>query len=65
MLAAGEFISFYLPQGRYAWLQVIKGEVGLNNTSLKPGDGAAVSDEWNLMISAVKDAEVVLFDLKR
>jgi quercetin 2,3-dioxygenase len=65
LLASGESISFDLPQGRHAWLQIVKGEVGLNNTSLKPGDGAAVSDESNLTIAAVQDAEIVLFDLRK
>src|SRR5262245_29061526 len=64
LLAAGESVSLKLAQGRHAWLQVVNGEVGLNNTSLKPGDGAAVSDESNLTLASVNEAEIVLFDLR-
>jgi redox-sensitive bicupin YhaK (pirin superfamily) len=63
LLAAGESVSFELTPGRHAWLQVVNGEISLNNTSLQPGDGAAVSAESNLTLSAVSDAEIVLFDL--
>jgi quercetin 2,3-dioxygenase len=63
LLAAGESVSYALPQGRHAWLQMVKGEISLNNTALKAGDGAAVSNESKLTLSAASDGEIVLFDL--
>jgi redox-sensitive bicupin YhaK (pirin superfamily) len=42
---------------------MVKGEIKLNGTALKAGDGTAVSDESKLTLSAVRDAEVVVFDL--
>jgi quercetin 2,3-dioxygenase len=63
LLAGGESVSYGLTQGRHAWLQVVRGEISLNNTSLKAGDGAAVSDESKLTLSALNNAEIVLFDL--
>ena len=48
----------------HAWVQVVKGEVDLNGTTLKASDGAAISDETLLKIRASKDAEILLFDLK-
>ena len=53
-----------LKDGRSAWLQVAAGSVTLNDVALKQGDGAAVSEESKLRITAREPAEVLLFDLK-
>jgi len=53
-----------LENGRSAWLQVAAGSVRLNDVALKQGDGAAVSQESSLRITAQEPAEVLLFDLK-
>ena len=53
-----------LENGRSAWLQVAAGSVTLNDLALKQGDGAAVSQESNIRITATEPAEVLLFDLK-
>jgi quercetin 2,3-dioxygenase len=62
--AAGTTLSHALADGRRTWLQLIAGEVALNGTPLSTGDGAAVSDERQLEISAERDAEFLLFDMK-
>ena len=49
--------------GRFAWLQLLRGEATLNESELSAGDGAAVSDERELTIRSTTDAEVLLFDL--
>ena len=56
-------ITHELKAGRYAWLQVLRGNVSLNGLGLKTSDGAAVSDESLITIQATSDAEVMLFDL--
>jgi redox-sensitive bicupin YhaK (pirin superfamily) len=53
-----------LEAGRSAWLQVAAGSVRLNDVALKQGDGAAVSQESKLRITAEGPSEVLLFDLK-
>ena len=53
-----------LEGGRSAWLQIAVGSVTLNDVTLKQGDGAAVSQESILRITAQEPAEVLLFDLK-
>jgi len=63
LLASGEEVRHQLGAKRHAWLQVAKGEVLLNGQKLQHGDGAAVSDEKELTIKGMKDAEVLLFDL--
>ena len=63
ILAAGDKVEHALAQGRGAWLQVARGSVDVNGTTLKAGDGAAIEDESSLAIAANGDAEVLLFDL--
>jgi quercetin 2,3-dioxygenase len=63
LLEPGQKVKHELGDGRYAWLQVAKGTVELNGKSLKQGDGAAVSDERQLIVTGLSDAEVLLFDL--
>ncbi len=62
-LLAGQQAAYRLKPGRHAWLQIARGSAALNGASLGSGDGAAVSGEEILEVSAVKDAEVLLFDL--
>ncbi len=53
-----------LADGRSAWLQVAAGSVTLNDVALQQGDGAAISQESDLRITANEPAEILLFDLK-
>lgn len=62
-LDAGQVITHVLPEGRHAWLQVLRGGVALNGVPLETSDGAAVSEETLLTIQANSDAEIMLFDL--
>ncbi|MBI3875089.1 MAG: pirin family protein [Verrucomicrobia bacterium] len=61
--AGGETISHSLKPLRHAWIQVGEGEVELNGIALKPGDGAAVSEERELRLTARGTAQVLIFDL--
>jgi redox-sensitive bicupin YhaK (pirin superfamily) len=63
LLQPGESVRHALAPGRYAWLHVARGAVSLNGSTLGAGDGAAVSDEAALEITAPAPAEVLLFDL--
>ena len=63
ILGDGERVEHELAKGRGAWLQVARGSVDLNGTTLTAGDGAAIEDESSLAIAAKGDAEVLLFDL--
>ena len=62
-LGPGESVRHDLGPGRHAWLQVARGAVGLSGRPLGAGDGAALTDERTLEISATAPAEVLLFDL--
>jgi quercetin 2,3-dioxygenase len=68
---AGEFVvhetvKHAFDAERYAWVQIVKGNVSINGQSLSEGDAAAVSDERELSFMGVQPAggEVLLFDLR-
>jgi redox-sensitive bicupin YhaK (pirin superfamily) len=63
LLDENQEVVHTLADGRSAWLQVAAGSVTLNEVELKPGDGAAVSQESNLHITAQESSEILLFDL--
>jgi len=52
----------FAPQ-RHGWLQVVRGNVKLNEQELHAGDGVAISSEPRVDITATDDAETLLFDL--
>jgi redox-sensitive bicupin YhaK (pirin superfamily) len=62
-LGVGAKVAHSLAPGRHAWVHVAEGEVTLNGQTLAGGDGAAVSEEAKLEISAAIPAQVLLFDL--
>ena len=63
LLERGESVRHALAPGRSAWLHVARGAVSLNGVALGAGDGAAVSGEAALEITASTRAEVLVFDL--
>ena len=61
-LAAGTTVDEKL-SGNHGWLQVAAGDVTVNGKTLHAGDGLAIEDEASARITAVNDAEILLFDL--
>jgi redox-sensitive bicupin YhaK (pirin superfamily) len=64
-LGSGETVTHTLAPGRHAWAQVLRGSISLNGHVLEAGDGAAISDEQELVLAG-RDAqgdEALLFDL--
>ncbi len=59
----GNEATHALAPGRRAWLQVARGAVTLNGTTLHAGDGAAIENESSLRLAADGSAEMLLFDL--
>ncbi len=49
--------------GKNAWVQLITGEIVVNDSLLQDGDGAAITQEGLLRIRANRDSEFLLFDL--
>lgn len=63
VLSPGQSVAHVLRRDRHAWVHIARGEVELGGNTLDGGDGAALSDEPGLEISARTDSEVLLFDL--
>ena len=63
VLKKGDRISHTLNPQRHAWIQVARGAVTLNGLPLDTSDGAAISNETDVVIEATTDAEFLLFDL--
>jgi hypothetical protein len=63
LLGAGEKAELTLEPGRHAWVQVARGAGTLNGTALKAGDGAALSKEERLVLTATEPLEALVFDL--
>ena len=64
ILNADNEIRYDLADGRHAWLQLISGSLEVNGEKLEPGDGAAISEEEELIFRSLDDnSEFLLFDL--
>jgi len=63
LLGRGQSVSHALAPGRHAWVQVARGRIRIGDTALSSGDGAAISDERSVGLTAVEPSEVLLFDL--
>lgn len=62
-LDAGSKLDYPLAEGRHAWLQVISGDVTINDAEVTTSDAVAVSNENAIQARAETDAEIMLFDL--
>jgi redox-sensitive bicupin YhaK (pirin superfamily) len=63
VLGSGSEVVHQLAADRHAWIQVARGAITVNGKELNQGDGAAVSAESAITISAREESEVLLFDL--
>jgi redox-sensitive bicupin YhaK (pirin superfamily) len=64
VLPKGEKLNYSLRAGRQAWVQVGRGKVTLNGSLLDAGDGAAISREEVVGLTADDQSEILLFDLR-
>ncbi len=63
VLECGQTVIHAPEPGRRAYLHVARGEAELNGMPAGPGDGAKISGEREVRLTARRDAEVLLFDL--
>lgn len=62
-LIAGEKREYHLADNRFAWVQIVSGQLNINNEVLWPGDGVAISRESTLFLTGIEATELLLFDL--
>lgn len=63
VLDTGQTVTYKLDAARHAWIHVVRGEVNASGHVLHSGDAAGVSGEPEIVLSGLKNAEVLLFDL--
>jgi quercetin 2,3-dioxygenase len=63
VLQEGQSLSYDLPAGRSAYLQVARGHVDLNGEMLLAGDAAKIDQQQLIELRAIEEAEMLLFDL--
>lgn len=63
ILETGKSVSLDLPSNRKAFVQVVSGDIIVNDERLSAGDGAQLEDEHAINISASTEAEFLLFDM--
>jgi redox-sensitive bicupin YhaK (pirin superfamily) len=63
MLDRGRDVAFDVRPRRGAWVQVVKGQVRVNDLPLRAGDGASLTGEPRLTIACDEPAETLLFDV--
>jgi len=61
-LKAGGTVTYRTDPTRYIYLVPDRGSVEVLGVRLAPRDGAAIRDEAEITITAIKDAEIVLVD---
>jgi len=63
-LQSGKSIAIELDDNRHYWIQLVSGEMSLNDRPLSHGDGVAISKESALAMTADSNCEFLLFDLR-
>lgn len=63
ILETGGSLNIPIREGRHLWIQVARGQINLNDIRLTQGDGASISDESTINLTALDKAEILIFDL--
>lgn len=63
ILEEKNILQFENARDRFAWIQLVSGELDINGLLMRAGDGVAIEGQENLRLLARKKAEFLLFDL--
>jgi redox-sensitive bicupin YhaK (pirin superfamily) len=64
LLERGQHVAHELSPGRCAWLHLVEGEATLGDFVLETGDGAGVTADRAVSLTARKKTEILLMDLR-
>ncbi len=60
---AGQSIQIPATQGRKTWVQVTRGSIAVDGTTLNEGDGLGIAEEAIPSVRAESDSEIIVFDM--
>ena len=63
ILEAGNSLDYGFEPGRHGFLQMVKGNIRIDDETLTKGDGMAITDTTSIKISAAEESELLLFDM--
>jgi redox-sensitive bicupin YhaK (pirin superfamily) len=63
VLEVGSELAHSFAEGHSGYLQIVAGSVAANGERLEAGDGVAIHEVDSLTITAISDAEAILFDM--
>ena len=63
LLEPGQHVVHELSPGRAAWLHVVNGQIALGDVVLNAGDGAGITIERAVSLTARESSELLLFDV--
>ncbi len=63
LLVPGVTLHHAFTAGRLGWLQVVRGALTANGTTVQAGDGMSLRDIPTLVLQATTETEVLLFDM--
>ena len=63
ILEPGVQLQHAFSSGRRGWLQLIRGEIDANGTTLSAGDGLSIQDTETLNLRGITPAEFLVFDM--
>lgn len=63
LLDPGQHLIHELPDGRRAWVHVVRGEITLGNLIMTTGDGAGLTADRAVSLTAREATEILLVDL--
>jgi redox-sensitive bicupin YhaK (pirin superfamily) len=63
VLEPGKILGHEVDTERHIWVQVVRGKLTVNGQTLSTGDGAAIENAAELILDAVEQSEVLVFDL--
>ncbi len=64
-MKVGEKLVYEISSGRAIWLQIVEGDLEVNNQKMQAGDGASLTDAELIEFHASTAAHVLLFDLSQ
>lgn len=63
LLRPEDSVTHEIADGRGVWVQVVRGNIRLDDEVLSEGDGATVEQQASIQIEGESDSEILLFDL--